>query len=91
MNLEIMKMMLDENAIQFFRGIRNRFNEKWQFTGKGSTNRNRQLVPGPMSMENPNDFATDCPLNSDKEQEIEIRENKVLKVTIKEFGGYFNS
>ena len=44
MNLEIMKMMLDENAIQFFRGIRNRFNEKWQFTGKGSTNRKRQLV-----------------------------------------------
>ena len=53
MNLEIMKMMLDENAIQFFRGIRNRFNEKWQFTGKGSTNRNRQLVSVPMSMEKP--------------------------------------
>ena len=48
MNLEIMKMMLDENAIQFFRGIRNKFNEKWQFTGKGSTNRNRQQVSGPM-------------------------------------------
>ena len=53
MNLEIMKMMLDENAIQFFRGIRNKFNEKWQFTGKGSTNRNQQLVSGPTSEEIP--------------------------------------
>ena len=39
MNLEIMNLMLNENAIQFFRGIRNIFNEKWQFTGQGSADR----------------------------------------------------
>ena len=59
MNLEIMKMMLDENAIQFFRGIRNKFNEKWQFTGKGSTNRKQQLVSGPMSVEIPDGLSVE--------------------------------
>ena len=49
MNLEIMQMMPNENAIQFFRGIRNKFNEKWPFTGKGSTNCVRPLVSGTIS------------------------------------------
>ena len=53
MNLEIMKMMPNENAIQFFRGIRNKFNEKWPFTGKGSTNRVRPLVSGTMCEKGP--------------------------------------
>ena len=64
MNLEIMKMMPNENAILFFRGIRNKFNEKWPFTGKGSTNRIRPLVSGTIC-KYLNDLATDGPLNSD--------------------------
>ena len=85
MNLEIMKMMPNENAIQFFRGIRNKFNEKWPFTGKGSTNHVRTMVSGTMC-KYLKDLVADRPLNSQKGREIEIRENKVLKVIIKEFG-----
>ena len=91
-----MKMILNENAIQFFRGIRNISNEKWQFTGKKSMDRllisrvrppNRQVSRWKILTNS----VTDGPLISLKEQEIEIRENKVLKVTIKAFGGQFNS
>ena len=54
------------------------FNEPYRGT--------RPLVSRPI-WKCPYDFATyDCPLNSDKEQEIGIRENKVSKVIIKEFG-----
>ena len=34
MNLEIMKLTLNENAILFFRGIKNKSSEKWLFTGQ---------------------------------------------------------
>ena len=80
MNLEIMNLMLNENAIQFFRGIRNIFNEKWLFTGQGSADRDgygpRWFRAGSLG----------GPFIPEKGLEIEIREKQGSKVIIKALG-----